>query len=42
MPQKANSLLDIVNRIRVGKGEPKITLDKLPGEIYEECSSSNI
>ena len=42
MPQKANSLLDKVNKIIVGKGDSKITLDKLPDEIYEECSSSNI
>jgi tetratricopeptide (TPR) repeat protein len=42
MNKKANSLLVIVNKVRVKRGDSVIILDKLPDEIYEECSSSNI
>jgi tetratricopeptide (TPR) repeat protein len=42
MNKKANSLLVIVNKVRIKRGDSIITLDKLPDEIYEECSSSNI
>ena len=40
--EEAKTLLDATNNIRSDRGETSITLDKLPDEIYEECSSSNI
>ena len=40
--EEAKKLLDITNNIRSDKGKTNITLDNLPEEIYEECSSSNI
>ena len=40
--EEAKNLLDITNNIRSDRGETKITLENLPDEIYEECSSSNI
>ena len=40
--EEAKNLLDITNNIRSDKGKTNITLDTLPEEIYEECSSSNI
>ena len=40
--EEAKNLLDITNNIRSDMGETNITLENLPDEIYEECSSSNI
>ena len=40
--EEAKNLLDITNNIRSDRGEANITLENLPDEIYEECSSSNI
>ncbi len=42
MNNEAKNLLDIVNNIKISQGHPSITIDTLPNEIYEECSSSNI
>ena len=35
-------LLKIINKVRLNKGEIKITLNTMPDGIYEKCSSSNI
>jgi tetratricopeptide (TPR) repeat protein len=42
MSDKAKNLLNIVNEVKNNKGESIITLETVPDEIYEECSSSNI
>jgi len=40
--EESKNLLDTINNIRSDRGETNITLENLPDEIYEECSSSNI
>ncbi len=42
LTKKADEVLEIINKIRITKGNNKITIESLPDEIYEECSSSNI
>ncbi len=40
--EESKNLLDTINNIRSDRGETNITLENLPDEIYEECSTSNI
>jgi tetratricopeptide (TPR) repeat protein len=42
MDIEVSNLLKIINKVRLNKGEIKITLNTMPDGIYEKCSSSNI